>query len=68
MRYKYNADGITDDEVNKVILYGAKSITELKRKLDIYDMMKNKSKHSFKTDDRKKKPLRVEKDKIDDRR
>lgn len=40
---QYIIDGITDDEVNKVILYDAKSITELKRKLDIYDTKINLS-------------------------
>lgn len=34
---QYIIDGISDDEVNKVILYGAKNISELKRKLYIRD-------------------------------
>lgn len=34
---QYIINGISDDEVNKVILYGAKSISELKRKLYIRD-------------------------------
>lgn len=50
---QYVIDGIAGNKVNKVILYGAKSISELKRKFDVYEVMKNKLKHS-KTDDRKK--------------
>lgn len=53
-------DGIAD-EVNKIVLYGARSISDLKRKLDVYEMMKNKVKHS-KMDDRKKKFVRAESD------
>lgn len=34
---QYIIDGISDDEVNKVILYGAKSILELMHKLYIRD-------------------------------
>lgn len=57
---QYIIDGIADDEVNKIVLYGARSISDLKRKLDVYEMMKNKVKHS-KTD-RKKKFVRAESD------
>lgn len=64
---QYIIDGIADDEVNKFVLYGAKSISDLKRKLDVYEMMKNKSKHS-KTDDRKRKFVRAENDKPNDKR
>jgi len=42
---RYIIDGIVDEEVNKTILYDAKSISELRRKFDIYEAMKNKSKH-----------------------
>lgn len=54
---QYIIDGIADDGVIKIALYGAKSISDLKRKLDVYEIMKNKSKHS-KTDDRKRKFVR----------
>lgn len=46
---QYIIDGIQDDKVNKIILYGAKNISELKRKLEVYETMKNKSKQD-KTD------------------
>jgi len=63
---QYIIDGIAD-EINKVILYGAKSISKLKRKFDLYKAMKNKSKDNFKIDKRKKKPLHTE-NKREDRR
>jgi len=33
---QYIIDGMIDDEVNKIILYGAESISEFKHKFDIY--------------------------------
>jgi len=41
---QYIIDGIVDEEVNKSILYGAKSIPELKNKFVLYERMKNKCK------------------------
>lgn len=58
---QYIINGIADDEANKIDLYGARSISDLKRKLDIYEMIKNKSK-SPKTDDRKRKFVRAKGD------
>lgn len=40
---QYIIDGIHDEEVNKIILYGAKSISELERKLEVYEVMESKS-------------------------
>ena len=45
---QYIIDGIPDDESNKQILYNARNLTELKKSLEIYDRMQEKS--------RKKKP------------
>ncbi|XP_029178535.1 uncharacterized protein K02A2.6-like [Nylanderia fulva] len=58
---QYIIDGIADDEVNKIVLYGARSISDLKHKLDIYEIMKIRSRHS-KTEDRKRKFIRAEND------
>jgi len=41
---QYIIDGIVDEEVNKSILYGAESISDLKKRLLIYETMKSKSK------------------------
>ncbi|XP_071052496.1 uncharacterized protein [Onthophagus taurus] len=38
----YIIDGITDDEVNKTVLYGAKCMNDFKAKLKIYEKMKSK--------------------------
>lgn len=38
---QYVIDGIIDDEVNKTILYGAETISQLKAKLDLYEKMKS---------------------------
>lgn len=40
---QYVIDGINDEEVNKSVLYGAKTICELKKKLELYETMKMKS-------------------------
>ncbi|CAK9801710.1 Transposon Ty3-I Gag-Pol polyprotein [Anthophora plagiata] len=37
---KYIIDGIRDEEANKIILYGAKNIRELKEKFALYETMK----------------------------
>lgn len=37
---KYIIDGIRDKETNKMVLYGAKNIHELKEKLSLYEAMK----------------------------
>ncbi|XP_011690949.1 PREDICTED: uncharacterized protein LOC105451915 [Wasmannia auropunctata] len=56
---QYIIDGITDDEVNKTILYGAKTISQLKTKLDMYELMKARNKHvgnvKIRADDIRKK-------------
>lgn len=64
---QYIIDGISDDEVNKIVLYGARNISELKRKFNIYGTMKNKSKLNFKSDDKKKK-TRAELDEFEGKR
>lgn len=58
---QYIIDGVDDDETNKIILYDAKSISELKRKFETYEAMKAKSKSRAKADDRKKKDASVDK-------
>lgn len=40
---QYVIDGIVDSEVNKTILYGAKTIAQLKEKLHIYEKMKSRN-------------------------
>lgn len=51
---EYVIEGITDDEVNKAILYGARSLCEFKEKLKLYEKMKEKvSKERRDTRDRK---------------
>ncbi|PZC74795.1 hypothetical protein B5X24_HaOG207168 [Helicoverpa armigera] len=39
---KYIIDGIVDSEVNKMVLYGATTYSELKEKIKIYDVMREK--------------------------
>lgn len=43
---QYIIDGIQDYEANKAILYGAESLQEFKRKIEIYEQIKQKSKNS----------------------
>lgn len=62
---QYIIDGIDDDETNKIILYGAQSISELKRKFDTYEAMRAKWKVISKTDNRKKKSSSVDNTKRD---
>lgn len=56
---QYIIDGIVDDEVNKTILYGAETISQLKAKLNTYEKMKSRIKNTgnarIKSDDLKKK-------------
>ena len=57
---RYIIDGIRDEEANKVILYGAKSIGELKKRFVIYEELRNNMKAKAKRpEDRTKKPVRV---------
>lgn len=42
---QYIIDGIHDQESNKVILYEAENLKELKKKMGIYELMKNKIKN-----------------------
>jgi len=56
---QYIIDSIIDNEVNKIILYGAKSISELEIEVNLIEAMKSRSKH-FKLDERKQKSLRGE--------
>jgi len=64
---QYIIDDIIDDEANKVILYGAISISELKRKFDLYETVKSRSKYHIETDERKKKSARAD-DKKEEKR
>lgn len=41
---QYVIDGIDDLESNKAILYGSTTISEMKKRLDVYQTMKTKSK------------------------
>ena len=41
---QYIIDGVDGDDVNKIVLYGAQNITQLKLKLDVFERMKNKGK------------------------
>ncbi|XP_012546920.3 uncharacterized protein LOC105841836 [Bombyx mori] len=41
---KYIVDGIQDQEINKIMLYGVTTYTELKEKLKIYEILKEKMK------------------------
>lgn len=46
---QYIIDGITDDEVNKTILCGASTISQLKSKFDLYELMKTRGKNTDNT-------------------
>jgi hypothetical protein len=50
---QYTIDGITDDTSNKIILYGANNLKEFKRKLQIFESLRENSMKMFKT---KKEP------------
>jgi hypothetical protein len=50
---QYTIDGITDDMSNKIILYGANNLKEFKRKLQIFESLRENSMKMFKT---KKEP------------
>jgi hypothetical protein len=50
---QYTIDGITDDTSNKIILYGANNLKEFKRKLQIFESLRENSMKVFKT---KKEP------------
>ncbi|CAK9806353.1 hypothetical protein ANTPLA_LOCUS4851 [Anthophora plagiata] len=56
---KYIIDGIQDEESNKMILYGAKSIRELKEKFESYETMKENSRtRSRRTEEKAKNTIR----------
>lgn len=56
---KYIIDGIQDEESNKMILYGARSIRELKEKFESYETMKENSRtRSRRTEEKAKKTIR----------
>lgn len=57
---QYIIDGIEDKGYRKTVLYGAKTIRELKDKLDAYAEMYGKVKSSVKVSENKKKPLNIE--------
>lgn len=53
---KYIIDGVHDEEVNKMILYGAKNVSELKGKFQLYETMKeNMKRRSRRGDERQQK-------------
>lgn len=52
---QYIIDGIEDEGYRKMVLYGAKTIRELKDRLDIYADMYGKNKAGVKVSDNKKK-------------
>jgi predicted aspartyl protease len=58
---QYIIDGIEGDESNKVVLYGAKDVKELKEKLDIYERMRSKNKKPINVDKRGFAPVTNEK-------
>ncbi|XP_017888656.1 uncharacterized protein LOC108630103 [Ceratina calcarata] len=54
---KYIINGVQDDESNKMILYGARTIRELKQKFESYEAMKENSRtKSRKAEEKTKKP------------
>lgn len=56
---KYIIDGIQDEESNKMILYGARNIRELKEKFESYeDMKENLRTRSRRTEEKTKKTIR----------
>ncbi|XP_076686111.1 uncharacterized protein LOC143378248, partial [Andrena cerasifolii] len=56
---KYIIEGIQDDECNKMILYGAKSVRELKEKFESYEAMKENARvKSRRTEEKTKKAVR----------
>ncbi|XP_076660236.1 uncharacterized protein LOC143363555 [Halictus rubicundus] len=57
---KYIIDGVQDDEVNKTILYGARTIREIKEKFVLYETMKENAKPRTKLfAEKPKKPSRI---------
>ncbi|XP_078051684.1 uncharacterized protein LOC144477819, partial [Augochlora pura] len=52
---KYIIDGVQDEETNKMILYGARTVRELKEKFEFYEDMKEKSRTKSKRPEEKKK-------------
>ena len=52
---KYITDGVQDEKSNKMILYGAKNIRELKEKLESYETMKENSRTSSRRTEEKAK-------------
>ncbi|XP_063895546.1 uncharacterized protein LOC135118196 isoform X2 [Helicoverpa armigera] len=48
---KYIIDGIRDNEINKIMLYGITTYSELKEKLKIYEMIKEKTRYTEKGKD-----------------
>ncbi|XP_015596320.1 uncharacterized protein LOC107268244 [Cephus cinctus] len=68
---QYSIDGIRDDEVNKTILYGASSIKEFRKKLQLYETQKEnsgKSHRSIQRPSNNDKPKRIAVDKMTDRK
>jgi len=63
---QYVINSVVDDEMNKIILYSARSTCELKHKFEIHEAIKNRSKHPN-LDEQKQKSLRAE-DKREDKR
>lgn len=55
---KYIIDGIRDKETNKMVLYGAKNIRELEKKLILYEAMKENAKTKGKRVEKKFKGMR----------
>nr|XP_012232177.1 PREDICTED: uncharacterized protein K02A2.6-like [Linepithema humile] len=62
---QYIIDGIVDDEISKTILYGAKTISQLKARLDTYELIKAKNKNAnnvkVRSDDFRKRQLQASK-------
>lgn len=59
VKIQYIIDGIMDDEVSKTILYSAKSIKDLRKKLLIYETQKHNQAKSSAKSSRNDKPRRL---------